>query len=284
MPFVRMKTNPCSDPSTEKRLAFDAATAMLAKGDTDSLRYAALELRRCIEAIVYEKLKVYGELLPEGSAHKWQPPQAFNALIAVEPDAEETSTFSVSVARQKEFGKIAQGPFFTMGVDERPKGKWVKETWNKLGGYLHAEWPFSRARKPGTSLQAFLEKTLAEIAPMVNNLFTVVRSANISFRCVGCEETVKVMAKAVERTRTAICLTCEMPYRAEKLDGNFTFHPDTPVLTCECGASTYVSLKQARIGYEFSCRSCSRIFRIVDVEWKYGPVDDDSASPQPEEG
>jgi hypothetical protein len=59
-----MKTNPYADPTTEKRLAYDAAAAMLAKQDGESLRYAALELRRCIEAIVYEKLKLYDILLP----------------------------------------------------------------------------------------------------------------------------------------------------------------------------------------------------------------------------
>ena len=45
-----MKTNSYADPRTEKRYAYEAAAALLAKEDQDSLRYAALELRRCIEA------------------------------------------------------------------------------------------------------------------------------------------------------------------------------------------------------------------------------------------
>lgn len=128
------------------RLAYEEAAAMLAKQDDGSLRYAALELRRCIEAIVYQKLKVYGTLLPEGSVHQWQPPQAFDALIALEPGAEETYTYAI--APESEFGKITQGPYRAFGVDERPRGKWIKKTWNKLGSHLHAEWPFSRADNP----------------------------------------------------------------------------------------------------------------------------------------
>jgi hypothetical protein len=52
-----MRANPDADPTAEKREAYDAASALLAKQDDCSLRYAALELRRCIEAVVCEKLK-----------------------------------------------------------------------------------------------------------------------------------------------------------------------------------------------------------------------------------
>lgn len=254
---------------------------MLAKQDEDSLRYAALELRRCIEAIVYEKLKIYDALLPEGSVHQWQPPQAFDALIAIEPRAEATYTYAV--APQKEFGKIAEGPYRAVGVDERPKGKWIKKTWNKLGSRLHAEWPFSRSDKPRASARPFLEKTLAELAPMVNSTFTAMMTTTIDFSCAGCGSTVKVMEKAVESSRTAVCLTCGMPYRAEKSDGNFTFFPEHPPFTCDCGASTLVPPQQVKVGLRFACRSCSQAFQIVGVEWKYDVVADDAALLEPEE-
>jgi len=276
-----MKTNPYADPTTEKRLAYNAAGAMLARQDADSLRHAALELRRCIEAIVYEKLKVYGVLLPEGSVHQWQPPQAFDALIAIEPGAEDTYTYAI--APEKEFGKMADGPYHAVGVDERPKGKWIKKTWNKLGAHLHAEWPFSRASKPPASARPFLEKTLADIMPLVNNSFTAMISMNVEFRCVGCGENVTVMETAVETSRTALCLTCGMPHRAEKSDEGFTFFPDCPPFTCDCGASTYVSPQQVRIGYNFSCRSCNQRFQIVGVEWKFAALVDDSAPPVSEQ-
>ena len=125
-----MKLNPNADPINEKHHAYDAAAALLAKQDDASLRYAALELRRCIEAIVYAKLRVYGDLLPEGSVHQWQPPRACEALIAIEPCAE--ATFTYAIAPETEPGKISAGPYHTVGVDERPKAKWIKKTWQKL--------------------------------------------------------------------------------------------------------------------------------------------------------
>src|ERR1035438_382575 len=112
-----MKLNPYADPINEKHHAYDAAAALLAQQDDASLRYAALELRRCIEAIVYAKLKIYGDLLPYGSVHQWQPPQAFDALIAIEPDAEATFTYAISP--QTEPGKMPEVPFKAIGVDRK---------------------------------------------------------------------------------------------------------------------------------------------------------------------
>jgi hypothetical protein len=63
---------------------------LLARKDDNVLRYAALEFRRCIEAIIYEKLLFYRDLLPERSVRSWQPDKAFEALIKFDDDAEDT--------------------------------------------------------------------------------------------------------------------------------------------------------------------------------------------------
>ena len=78
------------EPIAEKRQALDRAIEMISRGNTDELRYVALELRRCIEAVVYEKLWVYRDRFPAEVARRWQPPQAFRALLVMEPNAEHT--------------------------------------------------------------------------------------------------------------------------------------------------------------------------------------------------
>ena len=275
-----MRKNLFANPGSEKRLAHAAATAMLQKQDSDSFRYAALELRRCIEAIVYEKLERYGALLPEDSVYQWQPPQAFDALIAVEPWAEETVSYAI--ANEKEFGKMAEGPYHLMGVDERPKGKWIKKTWNKLGSYLHAEWPFSHTHKPETSARQFLEKTLLSLEPLVRSSFSAMMAQTITFDC-DCGKAVKVMMKAVESSRMAVCLTCGMHYRAEKTGEEFSFIPDISPFNCDCGKATYVPPQRVKIGYQFSCRSCNQMFQIVGVEWKFAAITNDSTRPELED-
>ena len=190
-----------------------------------------------------------------------------------------------AVAPQKEFAKIAEGPYRVVGVDERPNSKWLKKTWQKLGFYLHAKWPFSRSATPTSSVRPFLEKTLADLAPLVNNNFSAMMSMNQAFTCAGCGATVKVLEKAIESSHEAVvCLTCGMPFRVEKSDGGFTFFPDEPPFTCDCGASTFVPSRPIKVGYRFSCRSCKQQFQIVGLDWKYAVVADDAEVSESQEG
>lgn len=266
-----IRKNTQADPSSEKRQAYQAASALLSKQDDTVLIYAALELRRCMEAIVYEKLLVYGVLLPENSVYKWAPSQAFDALIEIEPNAQET--FAVAVGLQDRPDHLPKEPLRVIGVDERPKSKWVKKTWNKMGAYLHAEWPFGAASKQKIPTRDFLAKTLAELAPFVNNSFTFMMSDNIDFRCGSCGTNVRVMSKTVEERRCATCLTCGVRYRAEKDKGGFTFFPDEPLLACECGVENPVPLQRIKVGYRFPCSGCERVFEAVGEDWRFSIVD-----------
>ena len=268
--------NEQANPTSEKRQAYEAATSLLAKQDADSLRHAALELRRCIEAIVYEKLKVYGDLLPEGSVQKWQPTQAFDALIAVEPKAEENLTWAVAL--QPDIDKMPQGPLQRIGVDQRPTAKWIKKTWHKLGSYLHAEWPFAASHK-SERVRPFLEQLLGQLAPFVENSFSAMMTMKITFPCQSCGETVKAMENAVEKDRAATCLACGLRYRADKEQDSFTFFPDEPPFQCECGAVNFFPSRSFEVGHRFSCRACGREFQIVGMDWKYEAVADVASSP-----
>lgn len=88
-----------ADPTNEKVQAYKAATELLGRKDDAVLRYVALELRRCIEAVVYEKLVAYGDLIPADAARTWQPPQAFKALLAVEPGADKDAVIAIGPQR-----------------------------------------------------------------------------------------------------------------------------------------------------------------------------------------
>jgi len=266
-----MKNNRLANPSLEKRQAHQAAKALLDQQNDAVLRYVALELRRCIESVVYEKLQIYGSMLPEGSVYKWQPAQAFDVLIEIEPDAEET--FTVAMAQQEAPDKPATTAIKTIGVDVRPKARWVKKLWNKLGSYLHAEWPFGKSNKPEGLPRDFLDKALADLTPFVSTSFTMTMSNIVDFPCRFCRATVKVMTQAVESTSRAICFGCGMRYRAEKAQSEFIFFPDEPTLTCECGAETPVQSQRTKVGYRFPCLGCERVFEVASVDWHCRIVD-----------
>jgi hypothetical protein len=256
-----------ADPKHEKRGAYEAAAKLLAGEDDASLRYAALELRRCLEAVVYEKLKLYGDLLPERAVKQWQPPQAFNALIEIEPNAEATSSFAV--ASEREPAKLSCAPFTQIGVDERPNAKWLKKTWNSLGSHLHAEWPFASSKKPKRSTREFLQKTLSDLSPFVNNQFSGMIANTIAFECRGCEATVKVMVTAPQSAHPPVCLSCGVRYRSEEREGGFEFFPDEPPFKCDCGTESFIGFDRLKPGYEFACRTCGLGYVIVGADWKF---------------
>src|SRR5437867_3989850 len=68
------------------------AKKQLASPDATSLRYAALELRFCMEAVTYEKLRAYSSRLPVEVLSCWQPPQAVAALLELEDEADQEYT------------------------------------------------------------------------------------------------------------------------------------------------------------------------------------------------
>jgi hypothetical protein len=254
-----------ADPLFEMNEAFDAAKSILGRSDEESIRYSALELRRCIEAIVYGKLKIYQELLPGDSIHQWQPPQAFDALLAVDPSAEDT--FMFAVGPQTEFDKMSSGPFTTIGVDHRPRSKWLKKTWNKLGHMVHAEWPFAKSGPSQQGKLDFLRKTLQELDPYVRSGFSSNLSLIVTFECVGCGRPAKSMERVLRKAGATTCLTCGTPYRAEEVDGEFRFFASSPPWKCDCGAATYIPPRQVRIGYTFACRTCKKEFKVVGQQW-----------------
>jgi len=260
------------NPVDEKRDAYVTAQALLQKQDEASLRYAALELRRCLEAIVYEKLDGYRQFLPAEAAKEWRPGQAFDALIAIEPNAEDTFTLAVAVETSP--GQMAPGPYRIVGVDKRPKAKWIKKTWNKLGGRLHAEWPYERHKKSELSQRQFLERTLTEVAPFVENSVTSVMAMTIDFQCTCCGATVKVMEQTLKQKSEAVCLNCWSSYRAEGSVESVVFYPNDDPFQCNCGHEIRLRPKEIEAGYRFPCPECKQVYAVVGSIWNVSPIEE----------
>lgn len=262
-------------PIDEKRDAFRRAEGLLAQSQNEILRYAILEVRRCLEAVVYEKLWAYKDRLPAEIAKKWQPPQAFKALIAIEPDAGRTSI--IRIAEETEFGVAAEGPYKQLGVDFRPDVKWLTKTYNKLGQFLHAEFPFATASifadpdKVRTELREVVEK----IRPFVEKTFTWAVAEIISFECVACKELVLANKKGVDATGYATCHNhgCGVRYLVKGKQGeDFDLEPESCSIVCpECGGQILFPAHKLSADYEFSCSGCHCRYRVAH-EWVYKKI------------
>ena len=254
----------------EKRAAHKAARELLARDDETVLRYAALELRICIEDIVYEKLNSYRDWIPI-DAETWQPPQAFKALLNVEPDADDTRT--ISIARREGLNVPSAGPCTVIGTDHRPSVRWLKKTWNKLGRYLHGEWPFSGSGQHLPS-RKFLQGVLAELAPFVD-----VRSVTASFSgplvefdCLACGAVNKASERVLEVHHEAYCAKCQAHYSVEKGETGYSFHLYDLLCKCpDCQAELVLPIRAALApGSTVTCRKCKANFAVYvsDIQCK----------------
>jgi len=68
-----------------KHSCITRAKELLEKDDPISLRYACLEMRCCIEAICYDKAKLYRKHLTDDVIEKWQPIKLIN-IWSEKPD------------------------------------------------------------------------------------------------------------------------------------------------------------------------------------------------------
>lgn len=259
-------------PIDEKQDAFRRAEELLGQSKDENLRYVVLEVRRCLEAVVYEKLWVYRERLPAEIAKKWQPPQAFKALIAIEPNAGRTSI--IRFAKQKGLGMPAEGPYKELGVDLRPDVKWLSKTWNKLGNFLHAEFPYAPAGAfaDPNKVRSELREITEKIRPFVEKTFTGTIAEIISFECVACNGLVLANKEGVESIGYATCLNpeCELRYLVKGKHGeDFEFEPEIYSAEClECGEKLMLPKHKLSAGYEFSCSGCHCRYQVAH-EWTY---------------
>ena len=265
----------------EKREAWNSARALLGSEDDTRLRHAALELRRCLEAIVYEKLWAYRDRMPAEVARRWQPPQAFKALLLFEPDAHRTKT--IRIAPQLGAGVPPISEFKPLGTDHRFESGWLTREYNKLGNLLHAAWPF--ARNPGSwdpaQIRSDLASLTSELERFVTNTFTGTFGPVVSFSCIECETTLKLNADAVASVDQLECLnpSCQALYSVVQ-DGDRTwFELRRSVLKCErCGVDVVFPHHRLAVGYESTCSGCSAAYRVIE-RYTVERVDSNDSTP-----
>jgi hypothetical protein len=252
-------------PTDEKIQAYRAATDLLKEGQEYQLPYVALELRRCIEALVYEKLGVYEKWISEKLARTWQPPQAFKALLEIDPGGHGDAV--IAVGAQQRPNEPPEEPMKTPGVDRRPDVKWLTDTWNKLGSHLHANWPYSRRSKAGNR-RDFYDGVVSELEPFISSHFTAAMTNTIDCPCSECDHIVVISEHGLKSAGYATCLSCWLRYSHREQEGSPRFFLEEPAIECdECHQQVYLPSAELKDGYEFQCRRCKTRFRAVVNSW-----------------
>jgi hypothetical protein len=262
--------------SLDKHSCMTRAKALLSAPTAENLRYAALELRLCMEAITYEKLRSVAERIPESVLRTWQPPQAVKAMLEYEPDADRS--YTLSIGAEEAYGvppKVMQ----VMGTHNTLPLSWLRKYYNKLGGFLHLPSPGSRQSPSPEKVAAELLQIVADLeAPLASTIGGTFGKV-YTFSCARCESVVVKNAAAVQRSRKATCLNpqCGAEYFA-------TFAPDNsvsfelmvtrfPCADKSCSGVAEVENRRLDVGVEFVCPKCKLKQTIAQRHWAYGPLE-----------
>lgn len=251
------------------------ANAHIERGGADDLRYAALELRICLEAITYRKLGGMKKYLSEKQLATWQPPQAVKMLLEIDPNADQD--FILNGGFEPSLGAPPKH-MFRLGEHLTFKSGWLRRHYNKLGSYLHQSNPF--ALRPAEGISAgYLAEVATDVARVLQStIHSAWFGASYSFTCKLCESGITVTEARVAGGSPISCFNsnCIAQYLPEKTtDTKVVFkHMATAFecLTCE----NQIKLDEVRIaiGTEFACKTCKAIHRIETRNWGYARVAD----------
>jgi predicted RNA-binding Zn-ribbon protein involved in translation (DUF1610 family) len=261
--------------SLDKRSCMARAQALMAEASHESLRYAALELRLCIEALTYEKLGAFSKMVPEEVLRTWQPPQAVKALLEFEPRADRT--FVLYAGIEEEYGKPAKDINY-VGKHSSLRLGWLRKHYNKLGNLLHVP-AVGDQRAPNVSgLKEYLAEVVADLQEPLQSTITGGTFREIfSFTCSECGKPVIANVDTVREKNKAICLNpqCKAEYFAQVNETEqATFQLIVTVFECadeSCDGTVSVENRKLDVGVEFKCPKCRLRHEIVHRQWGYGP-------------
>jgi hypothetical protein len=260
--------------STDKYSCMARAKVLVQTPSHENVRYAALELRMCMEAITYQKLGAFSSTVPKAVVATWQPPQAVKALLEFEPKADKS--FSIAAGIEDEPGKPAKKMQF-VGHHKALSFKWLRKHYNKLGNMLHVPTGGSAVELPVADKVSYLKEVISDLDQALTSTITGGSFKTVySFECVKCKQPVVANAEAVEKSRKAICLNpqCGAEYFAEPKDGQMAFSLMVTTFDCvECGALTPIENRKLDVGVEFKCIKCGLAHKIVGRQWQYGNIE-----------
>lgn len=237
-----------------------------------NLRYAALELRMCMEFLTYEKLRSYSDVIPATVLATWQPPQAVKALLEFEPRADQT--FTLHIGKQDGPGQPAKEMHY-LGTHAALPFRLLRKHYHKLGNLLHAPTKPETSSLDAAKTLTYLQEVVADLeAPLNSNILSCTLRNTWSFTCAQCGNVLVRNAESLSQDSAVACFTpgCDAEYQAElSPDGEAIFKPVLSHFEClQCKADIAISPKKLKIGASFKCSACGKEHGIVGHTWKYG--------------
>lgn len=251
----------------------EKAKLLIAEGTAASLRYAALELRYCMEAITYEKLEASARHIPPYILETWQPPQAVKMLLEHEPKADKG--FVLFAGIEKEYGKPSDEMQF-VGEHKAFNLGWLRKHYNKVGNYLHySHRSKSNNQESVDSIKKYLQVVCDEVEEVLKgDILGGWLDQVFEHTCEKCQQAIVVGKHTLEKTSHIICQNpnCKAEYFAQVEDEGRKVRFTLKVTRFDCAmckAEIPIENRRLDIGLEFQCPACATKHRIENRQWMY---------------
>lgn len=248
------------------RASLRKAKDLLTRGDEESIRYACLELRLCIEYLLLNRFQKYRDLIDEDAMSKWTPRQIITELLDADPMADTPVTIAVG---PETIPGVPSSDMKVLGEDRRLKMKWANTNWQALGSFLHAPTLHQLENEKLASVTAMAEKA-GEIAKHLEHVLAA-RVLNFTLTetiTMTCGECGKVMTRpfhSVTEERGFICRNtlCGAIYNMRKIGKDYQFQLRQAEIRCpSCNAEFKVKMHQVVEGGRINCPQCYANYEV----------------------
>lgn len=238
------------------KACLDRANTQLDLNTEEADRYACLELRQCIEAIAYKKLKAYVNRIPQELITKWQPAHVIAVLTELEPDSDLDSKISIF---QENSDGMPEKHILTFEQKEIT-AKFINKRYHKLGYYLHAPTISDQSKKTNTQrFHNYLEKILGELSEYAKATAYSTVASTMSIDCSECHQKIIRNTKSLKEGSIIKCFNpeCRAQYILEEINGKtFKYKIYQAELSCDCGEKIYIHVHRIKENSHVVCSKC----------------------------
>jgi predicted RNA-binding Zn-ribbon protein involved in translation (DUF1610 family) len=257
--------------SYSKHACLKRSKELAQSADLASLLYAALEARLCIEAIAYDKIRIYAKRLPESVLKKWQPPQVIKALLEYETGA--TENFTLSIAEENADGSA--GPMKGLGFHVSFKPSELQKLYNKLGSFLHAPTVKEKATQSevqtkAAELKSFLATLLTRLTEVCSSTIDGSLARVVTFDCVECGAVIMRNEESLKTNPSATCLSaqCQAEYVVDLNGETPAFVLKVSAFECQkCKEVIRIANHKLKISATFKCSNCNSSYEVAPPRW-----------------
>jgi len=255
-----------------KTECLNRAKILIDEGSYDSFIYAALDLRQCIESIIYEKLDGYKKYVPGVVFQKWQPSHALKTLLYFEPDAEQS--IKLAIAPESSPG-VTSGPFQYIGEHKALTVEWLNKNYNKLGSFLHVQRDKSK-KLSHDKLRSELKIIKDKLDEVIKcNLISCSMSERVTFECQACNKKSLANVKAIRKSKRAYCIhpNCGASHSVIANKDGFSFRLEQTCFKClKCETDNFIPNTDIYAKMEFNCYKCSERHIVLGYSPNYNTL------------